>query len=193
MKTNEIIIKLKNTLEIFERCFVILDDIRYIGRVNDIEKQVIENSNFLMRQIDYEWRLLIIELQKVFKKEEDYSVNKLLNILITNYKTIQWENKIDLDVLKNYELKLKEEKFIEAIKALDTLRSKFIAHLDSNRINYNDKITTEHVELLMFIGGRFLKEANNALIGGSFIFNLFSYSGINTIVDEIIDLQQEKS
>ncbi len=190
MRTNEIIDKLKITLEIFERSFIIFDDIKYIDRVNDTEKQVIENSNFLMRQIDNEWRLLIIELQKVFKKEESYSIIKLLNILINNYRTIQWENKIELNVLQSYEAELKEKKYTETIEALDSLRSKFVAHLDANRENYISEIKTDQVKLLISFGKKFLNEVNNALIGGDFLFNYFAYSGLNTIVGEIIDLQK---
>jgi hypothetical protein len=192
INTTEIKKNLKIIQEIFLRCNDIFEDIKYIGTVDEVEKEIIENTGYLLRQIDYEWRLLIIELQKLYKEKESYSIKKLLNNLENNFRLIQWDTKIELQVIKDLQLKFEQKNIQESIKALNILRTKFVAHIDADRHLFNDEINTWQVELLIILGHEILSEVENSLTGETTYFNYFKFSGLESIVKKIKNLQEIK-
>ncbi|GEM_PF-3162656 len=193
MRNKKYIERLNYSLEIFEQCVEIFDDIKYLQDIDKDEIRIIEDSGFLMRQIDMEWRILIIELQKLFSKNENYSLFKLMNCLINNYKSIDWFNFFELINLKENLQSLNNTEICNAIKAIDTMRSKYIVHYDKNRTKFNNKVKTKQVELLISVGDKILKDIYSSLTGNFVIFNLGKSSKLYIHVSEILDLKRKSN
>lgn len=192
MKRSDIIIKIENALSIFDQCYILYTDLKYLRQLSEKEEQVFQDFRFLMRTIDYEWKLLIIELYKLFKGSEHHSISKILNIVIENYKTIDWKNNIELSKLKAYQLELDENKFKESLTTLYNLREKFIAHLDNNSKDYLLTLKIDNVKLLMDFGEKCLLEIYDSLANGKYLFNRLGYSGIESITNKILELKGNK-
>jgi|AntAceMinimDraft_3_1070362.scaffolds.fasta_scaffold08459_2 hypothetical protein len=190
MQNKGIIKRLETTADIFERCTEIYDDILYLKDINDSEKEIIENSSFLNRQIDLEWRIIIVDLKKIFKKSEHYSILKILNFLLSNYKIIKWQNKITQEELRQYCFELENNEILEARLALKGIRNRVVAHLDKNRHKYDDKIKITQIVTLMTFGKKVINRIYSSLTGTEFMFNHLKFSGIETIVNTISELQE---
>ncbi len=193
MENKGIINRLETTADIFERCTEIYDDILYLKDITDSEKEIIESSNFLNRQIDLEWRVIIVDLKKIFKKSEHYSILKILNFSLSNYEIIKWKNKITQEELRQYCSELENNEILEAREALKGIRNRVVAHLDKNRHKYDDKIKISQIVTLMTFGKKVINRIYFSLTGSEFMFNHLKFSGIRTIVNTISELQENKS
>ena len=178
MSCSDILNSLNTTIEILNGCIVIQEDIKYIGNLNSFQTKIIDESGFLLRQIDNEWRILIIDLHKLFCDKENYSIVKLLNVLLQEYKTIVWVDDISKQDMITYKTSLEEDNYLQAIKKLKILRSKFVAHLDKGRTNYDSFIAIEDINLLIDYGIETLNMLYKCLTGNEFLFNVFNSSSL---------------
>ncbi len=187
--TEDLIKKLEISTQSFDSCYTILDDIKYLGKVTESQREIIDSSQYLLRQIDYSWRILIIELWKLFKPNQHFSVQKILNILESNYKSISWHNQIPIEKINELQNRLDQPEYIEALKTLDSVRSKFVAHIDNNRFSFEKRITKDHVTILIEYGKEMFNIVWLSLDGSEFMFNHLRFNGINSIVNKILDIE----
>ncbi len=192
MKRSDIIIKLENALSIFDQCYILYADLIYLKQLSENEEQLFQEFRFLMRNIDYEWKLLIIDLYKLFKGSEHHSISKILNILVENHKNLVWKNRIELSRLKAFQKDLEDNKLKETLTTLYNLREKFIAHLDNNSKDYLSTLNIEKVKLLMDFGEKCLTETYYSLCDGKYLFNHLQFSGIETITNKILELKENQ-
>lgn len=105
---------------------------------------------FLQKLSNYFHGILIIELLKLYNKNEYHSLWKILNLLKNNHENSNWESKINSDEISYLKNQLETNETKKIITNVKDIRNKQLAHLDS-RIKDN-KVFIHEIEYLINLG-----------------------------------------
>lgn len=148
-------------------CYLMIKDISFLsetGHPDDIA-EVIAADRFFIRTGHYMWTILVLELNKLFDKREDYALNKLLNIVINQHRKVRWTNDVDLTVIGNLKEEIEGGNVQSIFENLNHIRDKHIAHLDRNRMSREVLVYLDEAKFLVDLGQRTLSEIHWQLNG----------------------------
>jgi len=148
-------------------CFKIVNDIEYLSNASHTEDiaEVISGDRFFIRAGNYMWTVLILELNKLFDKKEDYALSKTLNIAINNFSKVQWDKNESLDGLTKLKNEIEDRKIQDIIGNLNHIRDKQYAHLDRDRFDKEVLINLSEVRRLLDLSQKTLSEIHWRLHG----------------------------
>ena len=101
------------------------------------------------------------------------------------------ENKLTETELNQFLCELKSTKIQDAEETLTGIRNRVVAHLDKNRFKFDDKISLSQIKSLMDFGKKVINKIYLSLTGSEFMFNHLTYSGLETMVNNIAELQEK--
>ena len=159
--------KIDTQIEIISNCFNIYKDLDFLihEQSSDIEK-ILEGDLFFTRVADYMWRILIIELNKLYNKNEgNYKIETTLNFIENNYMRIKWETIIQKEKILELKSFLQNPEINKIIETLDYLRDRYIAHLDRNRFKQDVRLYLQDCKKLLDIGQEILSTLSRLLWG----------------------------
>lgn len=97
----------------------------------DEEKFILESEPFLQKARILFWSMSIIELCKLFGgKNDSFTMEKLLNTLLNNYKNSEWKNKISKEQIVEWKQKITTHE--KHIKKIRKLRDEYYSHAQRN-------------------------------------------------------------
>lgn len=116
-------------------------DINYLSdKKQPYFSEVVESSQFLHRAYWNSIKLLIIDLNKLINPNEDFSLQKALNFVLSNRKKIEWENEISIEEIKDLQVRITTIENNHLTK-IQNLRNKFYAHNDKKKYDFNIPIS----------------------------------------------------
>lgn len=101
---------------------------------------------------------LSVDLIKIYKKSEDYSLERLLRIVIRDRHSISWHSKPtkeELHVILNSIIKVRDS---EEFKSVLNARNKQYSHLDKNRFNVDTRLELPALNWLLISAQRILNQ-----------------------------------
>lgn len=131
---------------------------------SDGAEEVTQNYEIFTHIYNSMYISIVLDLCKLFSKNEDYSFNKFLQKLERHSDEIEWNHKPDENLLKGLLSELKKELETPIIKKLKTARDKFYAHLDRNRPS-DLQIFPEEIEILMYAAQGLVNRIYGPLFG----------------------------
>lgn len=153
--------KLKNhTREIQDIMFLAQSSFKILSylylEADDVENDIIENSQFLKFSREIHWRIYVIELSKLFADRKSEHFN--LYAFIQKFKKgMEYEIKeIDERSIELWELNLKMEK--PNIDNLILQRDKLYGHTDRDRTSVKNTLTFKHAKELIEVVQRIVSE-----------------------------------
>jgi hypothetical protein len=129
----------------------------YFDNPNDNDAKNILHKWIFFRAVNYSFELaLIIELCKLFQKNnstQKYNINKFVNILTNNHKSLKYKDKIAIEIIKKWSDRLNCDETNNIIDYVVTLRDEIYAHTDNVDKYFQDKININFskIEYLLFI------------------------------------------
>lgn len=159
---------IKTISELLKSCYVAFDDSLYLNDLLVNKKEYVANLQLLNRSYDAIFAQLIIDLYKLSKNKEDYSIPKLLNKLINNYKNVKWQNSVTVDDLRQLQCEFETEFNTETLNQICDFRDWYFAHLDRKRqpISISHKRVRKQLALLE----RSINKISYGLQGRTYIF-----------------------
>ena len=125
---------LKTTAEIIFHLTLIVDDIKYFDELKAKRQSIVLNTyRFLWRAHYGIYMAMVLYYNKLFIRDEDPSLMKLLNEAVCHYKGLKWLRKPDLEQLNIYLESLNECEASSLIQSLKTARDTYYAHFDKSR------------------------------------------------------------
>jgi hypothetical protein len=151
----------------------------------EIKENVLSNHHVFGRIRFNIVRIIVINLYKLFETKGNYSFTKIINLLRSQNKSskLNREKKI-IDELEN---KIHEIKNREEFSIVNTLRSKFYAHLDNNRFNENHNISFNQLKDIVN-ETRILYDKFNSVIKNTTF--LFDHGGVDSIAPLLASLNK---
>ncbi len=148
-------------------CFRIVKDIEFLSFTGHTEeiKNVLEGDPFFVRSGNYMWTILILELNKLYDKNENYALEKILNISLNNKKQIRWAKPENMEQLGGLLTKLRNPAIQGIVNNLNYIRSKQSAHLDRNRNNKEVLIHIAEAKELLSLAQDIVSETSITLKG----------------------------
>jgi len=150
MKTvEELHSHLRDIFTILYRAVLFYRDAYYLNNPDSIEETVIANSSSFIKRTRYAyWFVAVIELCKLFgKKNDNFSLYKLLNILCNNFKSSEWYSIQNLQTIKDLQGKINSTEIQTLINNLHGIRDKYYAHSDKNPEKSLEEYTPEFLEV----------------------------------------------
>lgn len=149
-------------------------DITSISDKNELYfKNIVENSPFFYRIYKNSIKLFIIDLHKLLKPTEDFSISKVLDYAIINHRDIIWKRDIENKKLKNLKTEL-ENLITKDLDDIKLLRDKYYAHNDKNKDKYKVSIKLIRCWQILIVLQEIFLEINLALNNEQIIFHLFA-------------------
>lgn len=170
MKQNELIKDLLDVeSEIVFDSHKILEDIKFLSKTDHAQEaaDIISGDRFFIRCGNYMWDILILNLTKLFHKEESYSLIKLLNVATNSRKEITWHNQGGFENLQQFRSEILSEKTQGQISKCSHIRHKRVAHLDRNRLNEDVRIHLIEATELLDLAKRSVSEVSRLLTGST--------------------------
>jgi hypothetical protein len=120
-------------IDLYGKCKELSISCDYFRNPNDTKVEYIVNWTFF-KAVNYSFELaLIIELCKLFQKNnctQKYNINKFVNILINNHKSLLYKDKLPLEIIKKWNSRLESADTLANIAYIVNLRDLFYAHTD---------------------------------------------------------------
>lgn len=139
METQNLNNRLNEILDILIELERLKTDIRFISD-KDAEyfHEVVEKSAFFYRVYNNSIKLFVIDICKLLNPNEDFSLIKTLNYILSNRKRIEWKRELTVDRITELLIKV-EILNSENFKSFKNLRDKHYAHNDKekNYLGYN--------------------------------------------------------
>jgi hypothetical protein len=108
------------------------DYCKYLNNLEPSYERLIRNKYPILGHARVSFVIVIIlDLCKLYNKDEKYSLKKLLKIFINDYKKIKFAKQIDKEKILDIFNDLEDENIVATINKLRTLRDNYYAHLDS--------------------------------------------------------------
>jgi hypothetical protein len=158
-----------------------------LKQIKEYNKNEYSDSRFLSFITYSSWYILIIELCKVYQhdnKNQHYNVYGLINKLVNEYKTLEFNSLISLDDVKKYQSDFNSSNIIGIRDRLIILRDKFYAHtdrLDEKFVN-DININISEVELLFKILREFIFDIKSKVFKSHTIFEDDIFVNIKNIL-----------
>lgn len=185
--TQDVIDRLNTQIQITATCHEILRDLKYMN-TEESARNVMYSDPFFQRVSDFMWRILILEFIKLFDSEQDFCYNKNLNILINNYKAIEWMNEIKIEELQKIKDQLEKEVEGTIFKKVKTFRDKVVAHLDKNSEKITETFFLEEAQELCDYALEIHNTLTKALKGYPYIIDLESLGKVETTIRNMNEL-----
>jgi AbiU2 len=153
--------------QIIVDCFLIVKDIDFLSSTTHSKEiaDILEGHPFFIRSGNYMWTILVLELNKLFDKKENYALEKTLNIALDNQKQIAWTKEEVFDDLGELRVKIKSEKIQNIVANLNYIRNKQSAHLDRNRLDKQVLIHVDEAKELLDLAQNIVSDTNIWLNG----------------------------
>ena len=129
----------------------------YFDNPNDNDAKNILHNWIFFRAVNYSFELaLIIELCKLFQKNnstQKYNINKFVNILINNYRSLKYNDKLSIKTIKKWSDRLNCDETNSIRNYVVGLRDEFYAHTDNidKYFQHQININFSKVEYLLCI------------------------------------------
>lgn len=127
--------ELENILYIHFDAKYYFEDVKYLNNPDTLEERIAANENFIVRRIRIAfWRLVIIEIAKLFQKSKSQHYNLLNYIeeLINNYNNYSWIQDLPKNKLESWLELLNSNKIKNIRDKISVQRNKYFAHTDKN-------------------------------------------------------------
>ncbi|MFW9989163.1 MAG: hypothetical protein ACFFC3_10940 [Candidatus Odinarchaeota archaeon] len=161
--------------------------------ISKYEKTDFTDSRFLVFIIYSSWYILIIELCKAFQydnKSQHYNVYGLINKMLNNYKSLDFKSSITLNEIKSFYTDFNAEKITEIRDRLTTLRDKFYAHSDRQKLLQEVNVKLTEIEALLNLLKKFIYEIKQKVFSAEVIFHTDIYVDIGEILKSIEERNQ---
>jgi len=158
---------------LLKSCCVAFEDAIYINDLLINKKEYLTNLELLNRAYDAIYSQLILDLYKLCKENEDYSIPKLLNKLTITYKSLKWQNKVDIDDLREFKCKFQNDFFNKTLNQICEFRDWYFAHLDRKR--RPTSLSHYRVRKQLALIDKAVNTISYGLIGKSYIFDSDEY------------------
>ena len=116
----------------------------YFDNPNDNDAKNILHNWIFFRAVNYSFELaLIIELCKLFQKNnstQKYNINKFVNILTINHKSLKYKDKLSIETIKKWSDRLNCDETNSIRDYVVNLRNKIYAHTDNIDKYFQDQI-----------------------------------------------------
>ena len=116
----------------------------YFDNPNDNDAKNILHNWIFFRAVNYSFELaLIIELCKLFQKNnstQKYNINKFVNILTNNYKSLKYKDKLSFETIKKWSDRLNCDETNSIRDYVVNLRNEIYAHTDNIDKYFQDQI-----------------------------------------------------
>ena len=166
-KLNEI----RDTLIELER---LKTDIRFISNKEaEYFSEIIEKSAFFYRTYRNSIKLFVIDICKLLNPNEDYSLIKTLNYILSNRKRIEWKRELTADRINGLILKI-EILNSEHLENFKNLRDKHYAHNDKNKFDLEYNVTLIKCWKTLSIVQEIFIELNLCLLNEQYIFSILT-------------------
>ncbi len=185
MKKEEFKEREKEMIKMLSNCSYLIYDLEYLT-TNPDAIRILNTNLFIVRLYGYLWRILILDLMKLFYYEENFSFQKFINILVNNYSKINWKNKI----LKEDLTALKSDINNIDIKLLKTYRDKVISHTDATYQQIKDEIHLDEVKIIFNKGCEVFDKISIALNDSQHSFDRGLTGKIDSIIYDIKTSEQ---
>ena len=144
----EVRAELSKRFNILYHAITFYRDTYYLNNPDSIEERVIANSSPFIRRTRYAyWFITLLELCKLFKENETFSFQKLLNSLCNNFKNSEWNTSQKIHVIKELTNKLRSSDVQIITHKLFQIRDKYYAHSDRNPEKTLEEYTPEFQEV----------------------------------------------
>jgi hypothetical protein len=193
----ELNIELKNLKDIYINVRILHDDCKYLSNPKTEQENEIKRGYIIFQSIIFSmWRLTIIELCKLFgKPNDDYQIESFLKNILEDFEILDYKDKIEKDrivdwlntISNNVDLK-------NLIKKIQTLRDKYFAHSDRNRVKSIHEFTLTKIEfdqLFSFIEN-ILKYFESNIYGRSISFDISNVGNASNILNDLVDYKKLK-
>ena len=165
-KLNEI----RDTLIDLER---LKTDIRFISnKESDYFKKAVEKSAFFYRIYQNSIKLFVIDICKLLNPNEDFSLIKTLDFILSNRKRIQWKRELTVEQIKEFKLRI-EILNSDQLKNFKDLRDKHYAHNDKRKFDLEYNVTLKNCWKTLNEIQKIFIELNLSLSNKQYIFSLF--------------------
>lgn len=136
--------EIEELLKIYTSSEISYNDNLYLSNPKTIvEKVVAENELFIKRAKFALGVLSILELNILFEnKNNDYSLVRLLNMLLNNYKDSEWRNFLSKPVIKKWIDEYNSTEIQKSIGKIKTIRDQYFAHKDRTAVDFNSLLLT---------------------------------------------------
>jgi hypothetical protein len=148
-------------------CYKIIKDIKFLSTGNHPKEiaDIIAGDRFFIRTGDYMWIIIVLELNKLYDKEENYALSKTLNIVINNSRSLTGGSDADFKDIIKLKAEIEGQEIKAIVDKLNYIRDKQVAHLDRNRMNKETLIYLDEAKNLVDLGQKALSEISSKING----------------------------
>ncbi|MDP2385195.1 MAG: hypothetical protein Q8M29_02375 [Bacteroidota bacterium] len=136
------------------------------------------------------WNHLVLQVCILSDKTEHYSIPKLLNKMVENYKTAEWGGKVNKNELNEYLDLLNATEFVNEIERIKGVRDKHYAHLDRNRENYS--LSIEEIKKVIGEYEKVMNELSVKTFGTQHGFKRVTYAKYENIIMDLMEYNKGK-
>lgn len=166
-KLNEI----RDTLIDLER---LKTDIRFISnKESKYFSKVVEKSAFFHRTYRNSIKLFVIDIYKLLNPNEDFSLIKTLDSILSNRKRIEWKRELPAERIKELKSKIEILNY-ENLESFKKLRNKHYAHNDKNKFDLEYSVTLKKCWETLSIVQEIFIELNLCLLNEQYMFSILS-------------------
>lgn len=168
-----------------------------LKQLKEYAKTEYSDSRFLSFITYSSWYILIIELSKVFQhdnRNQQYNVYGLINKLVNEYKSLEFNSLILLDDVKRFQSDFNSSKIIEIRNRLIILRDKFYAHTDrlDEKFVKEINISISEIELLFKILRDFIFDIKSKVFKSHVLFEEDIFVNIKNILKNVDDSNKRR-
>lgn len=174
MEINELRKELDETTRLFLSAKYYELDFRYIHSVKFTRPVVYSTFYLFIERIFHAVTVaLILDLSKLFDKREKFSLGKLRNKILDNYKNSELSSFLSNSEVETLFDSIEKEEIYNLLEKLKNTRDKYYAHLDRKRPDFSEiQINSSETGKLITIVEHILKTIELKFFGVSVDYNL---------------------
>ena len=163
--------EIRDTLIELER---LKTDIKFISNQEaEYFSEVVEHSAFLYRTYRNSIKLFIIDICKLLNPNEDFSLSKTLNYILSNRNRIEWKRELTPKRIKELIGKI-DNLNLEQLENFKNLRDKHYAHNDKKKFDLEYNVTLRKCWQTISIVQEVFIELRLCLLNEQYIFSILS-------------------
>jgi len=149
-------------------------DIKFISnKETEYFSQIVEKSDFFYRIYRNSIKLFVIDICKLLNPNEDFSLIKTLNYILSNRKRIDWKRVLTASRIAELILKI-EILNSEHLESFKNLRDRHYAHNDKNKFDHDYNVTLKKCWESLLVVQEIFIELNLSLLNEQYIFSILT-------------------